>query len=127
MSGTVSAGQRLTAALLGVPAWTQMTLMNSWSNYAGAPAGQYRWWQLTNELEVIGTLSHASVSGTSQFCSTFTQYLPNSRLRDVGTEVVLSGLPTVQVSYATSGVLEFIELPSGSTIVSFHCFLSLDA
>ena len=127
MPGTVVAGQKLTSALLGMPPWTAMTLINSWSNFSGGRDGQYRYWALTNELEVIGDLQHASISGTSQFCSTFTQFLPNSRSRDVGTEIIMSGLPTVQVSYSTTGVLEFAALPTGSTVVAFHCWLSLDA
>lgn len=126
MSGTVTAGEKLTSALLGMPPWTPMTLINSWTNHAGDAAGQYRFWELTNELEVIGCLQHASISpGPSQFCSTFTQFLPASRQRDIGCEVVLGS--AVAIAYTTSGVLEFAILPSGSTIVEFHCWLSLDA
>lgn len=125
MSGTVDAGQKLTSALLGMPPWTPMTLINSWTNHAGDADGQYRYWPLTNEMEIIGCLQHASVSGISQFCSTFATNLPASRQRDIALEVVLTS--AVQISYATNGVLEFAGLPAGSTIVEFHCWLSLDA
>jgi hypothetical protein len=125
--GSVLPGQRLTAALLGMPAWTPMTLINSWTNFSGSAAGQYRYWELTNELEVIGCIQHASISGTSQFCQTFTSNLPNSRQRDIAAEIILTGTPTLQVSYGTNGILEFAALHTGSTVVEFHCWLSLDA
>lgn len=128
MSGTVVAGQKLTSELLGMPAWTAMSLINSWSNTGGGKVdAQYRWWPLINELEVIGVVTHASISGNSQFCSTFASYLPASTLIDLAHEAVLSGQPTVEVSYDPTGVLQFIALPSGSTRVAFHCWLSLDA
>jgi hypothetical protein len=118
----------LILAQLAEPPWTALTLINSWSNRGGVEvAAKYRYWALSNELEVIGTVSHASVSGTSQFCSTFTQYLPSSNTHEMAMEIVLAGLPNVQLYYQTSGVLEFASLPSGSTIVAFHARFPLDA
>ena len=122
------AGQLATAANVSPTAWAAMTLINSWSNTgAGYPTAQYRYWPLTNELEVIGTVTHASISGTSQFCQTFTQYLPASTIPAPCNEVVLTGQPPVQLLYTSAGVLEFVVLPAGSTRVFFHHCFPLDA
>ena len=117
----------LILAQLAKPAWTGMTLANSWSNLAGNVAAQYRYWPLTNELEVIGCVAHASISGTSQFCSTFTQYFPVSRQRGWAREIALNPMVPVQLYYQTSGVMEFVDLPTGATDVEFHHWFSLDA
>jgi hypothetical protein len=129
LSGTVTAGQRLTSALLGQPGWTAMTLINSWSNAgSGLVQAQYRFWALANELEVIGCLSHASISGTSQFCSTFTGNLPSSSQHGVG---LVTGGTSVGSSfvllYNPTGVMELLAIPAGTTQVDFHASFPLDA
>lgn len=129
MSGTVTAGQKLTSALLGVPAWTAMSLLNSWSNIGEVDA-QYRVWELTNELEVIGRISHGSTSGTSQI-ATMTS-LPASLQRAAlqewsATNSYASTTGTPQLELSTAGVLQLLFLPAGTTSLSFHAFYSLDA
>jgi hypothetical protein len=121
------AGQRAQAANVAPTAWTAMTLINSWANVAGLVSAQYRFLPLFNELEVVGTITHASISGTSQFCSTFTQYLPASTIPAPCNEVILTGQPPVQLAYLPSGVMEFVVLPAGSTRVFFHHCFPLDA
>jgi hypothetical protein len=128
MPGTALAGQRVTAALAGIPPWTAMTLINSWSNQGGGSVNaQYRFWPLLNELEVIGCVKHASITGTSQFCATFATFLPASSQRGIAREIALNPMVPVQLYYTTAGVLQFNDLPAGSTIVEFHHWFSLDA
>ena len=129
MSGTVDAGQKLTSALLGDPAWTAMTLLNSWSNIGEVDA-QYRLWEMTNELEVIGRISHASTSGNSQI-ATMTN-LPASLQRRAlqeysATNVFVAAVNTPHLELSTAGVLQFINLVAGTTSASFHAFFSMDA
>ena len=131
MSGTVVAGQKLTSALLGDPAWTAMTLLNSWSNIGEVDA-QFRVWELTNELEVIGRISHASISGggTSQI-ATMTS-LPASLQRRAlqewsATNVFASATGTPHLELTTGGSLTLVALQPGTTSLSFHAFYSLDA
>jgi hypothetical protein len=114
-------------AAIAEPSWLPMTLASSWSNRgSGDVAAQYRPWTAWNMLEVIGTVSHASVSGTSVFCAGL-GYAPSSNQHGQAMEIVLSGLPNVQLYFTSAGTLEFAGLPSGSTIVAFHWFFSLDA
>lgn len=110
------------------PAWLPLSLINGWSNTGGGKvAAQYRFLPLTNELEIVGVVSSASISGNSQPFSALSANFPASTLIDICHEAVLSSQPTVSISYSPSGIIEFIDLPSGSTRVAFHNFFPLDA
>jgi hypothetical protein len=132
MSGTVTAGTRALSSVVGMPAWTAMSLLNSWSNTSGEVAAQYRVWPLTNELEVIGAISHASISGGSQIATMTGTAVPNSgqrRMLDVwsATNVFASATATPHLQLQTSGVLQLLDMVAGTTSVWFHCWFSLDA
>jgi hypothetical protein len=109
------------------PAWSGITLSSSWSAYgAGTVAPQYRYWASSNVAEVIGTISHASTSGSSTFCSAgISTYRPASQQSAAAVEVVLTSL--VQLVFTTAGLLEFVGMPASSTVVSFHAYFPLDA
>ena len=129
MAGTVTAGQRLTADLLGVPAWSQMTLGNGWTNAgSGSVNAQYRLWKLTNSVEVIGVISGGTVTTGTQIAT-----LPNApaSLQPIPVQIQNStGAATVdspRMNITTGGALLLYNTPSGTTEISFHAWYSLDA
>lgn len=130
-SPTVLPGQVQTAALLGIPAWTGITLLNSWTNGGGTEVNaQYRLWQLNNSAEIIGNIVHASISGTSQIATL--PYTPSSTLR-IGldawsaTNAFATATVTPILQLTTAGVLNAVNLPSGTTNITFHAWFPLDA
>jgi hypothetical protein len=127
LAGTVLAGQKLTSALVGCPPWIPMagSYTNSWSDYgSGNSVGQYRLWPLINEVEIIGTIQHASISGSSAFFTLGSGYQPQTA-QVVGVYGTNSS-NYVSIQCATTGVLSFFNL-SSNTFIQFHGWISLDA
>jgi hypothetical protein len=128
-SPTVLAGQDLTALLLGVPAWTGMSLLNGWTNTGGGqPTAQYRLWPLINEVEIIGNISAGTLTNNTTIAT-----LPNTpgSLQKVCVMMVdaavtlAAGVPLLYVD--TGGNLKIFGMPGATTDAGFHGWYSLDA
>lgn len=129
MAGTVLAGQTLTAALLGVPAWTAMTLTGGWGN-EGSPyvTAQYRLWELTSEVECIGRINTGTITDATTIATL--PYTPASVQDAVvicGGAVSASPEKTPIIEVGTSGTLALYGIPAGTTVLAFHFWYSLDA
>lgn len=112
-----------------IDTWTAIPFTNSWSNSANPPAGRYRRISSPpNSIEVVGRVSHAAVSGTSQL-STALPYVPaHAQDRPVATfGNSASAVATPVLSIDATGVLSFFNLPTGTTSAAFHVIYSLDA
>lgn len=131
MSGTVLAGAKLSSALLGMPAWSAMTTGNGWVNTGGGAAtAQYRIWELTNEVEVIATISNGTIANGTAACSLPAGAFPVSS-QNIPVEVITTSGSALgqspQISVTTGGLLEVYGLPTGTTVIFFHGMISLDA
>ena len=130
MSGSVTGGAPLSSALLGVPAWTALGLLNSWANTgAGAVTAQWRKLNQSNEIEVIGDIS-GGTGTTGTTIGTISLYLPAtaqpvSALYNTSSGAASNETPVLTVD--TSGNLKLNFLPTGTTRISFHGTYSLDA
>jgi hypothetical protein len=112
--------------------WHAMSpLSNSW--VAAAPAPQYRAIASPqNTVEIIGNLTHTSISGNSVIFTLPSAYWPASNQRwafgnSVATDVYASAPAAPYVQVNPSGVVTIGNMPSGTTDVQFHCLISLDA
>jgi len=130
-SPTVLAGQDLTAALLGVPAFTAMSLLNSWVNVgAGFVTAQFRVWPLINQVEVVGAIANGTITnGTAIATLTSTP----ASIQDIPM-LIIGGSPsggtagvTPLLRLQTSGSLQVFDIPTSTTQVMFHGWYSLDA
>jgi hypothetical protein len=130
------AGQLAEAANVSPTAWVAFTFANSWSNIGGGVVtAQMRLLPLTNEVEMLGGIAHASVSGTSLFSATLgAAYLPASQQSRCLEKVVAASATyyaatTVGpfVVIPTTGAIQFQDLPAGTTQVEFAFTYSLDA
>ena len=130
MAGTVLAGQQLTAALLGVPPWSPMTLQNGWSNAGGSyVTAQYRYWPLLNEVEIIGrigggTISAGTIITTLPYTPASVQELP---LLIASGATALVNYYTPLINVLQNGNLQIYNVPTSTTVIAFHDWISLDA
>ena len=129
MTNTVLAGQTLTDGLLGIPVWTPMSLTGGWSN-AGSSyvTAQYRLWELINEVEIIGriaggTISAGTVITTLPYTPASVQELPLLSASGATADQAYSPL----INVLTTGALQIYNVPTGTTVIAFHDWISLDA
>jgi hypothetical protein len=120
-----------TPATSGIETWHAVPLTNSWTNSGNPPAAQYR--KLAsppNSIEVVGRISHAAVSGTSQIATALPSgYIPTHAQDRVCAVFGNTAAPVASpvLSIDATGVLTLFDLPTGTTGVAFHCIYSLDA
>ncbi len=130
MTNTVLAGQTLTDGLLGIPVWTPMSLQNSWSNAGGSyVTAQYRLWELINEVEIIGrigggTISAGTVITTLPYTPASVQELP---LLIASGATALVNYYTPLINVLQNGNLQIYNVPTNTTVIAFHDWISLDA
>ena len=129
MTNTVLAGQTLTDGLLGIPVWTPMSLTGGWSN-AGSSyvTAQYRLWELINEVEIIGrigggTISAGTIIATLPYTPASVQELPLLSASGATADQAYSPL----INVLTTGALQIYNVPTGTTVIAFHDWISLDA
>ena len=129
MTNTVLAGQTLTDGLLGIPVWSPMSLTGGWSN-AGSSyvTAQYRLWELINEVEIIGriaggTISAGTVITTLPYTPASVQELPLLSASGATADQAYSPL----INVLTTGALQIYNVPTGTTVIAFHDWISLDA
>ena len=130
MTNTVLAGQTLTDGLLGMPVWSPMSLTGGWSN-AGSSyvTAQYRLWELINEVEIIGrigggTISPGTIIATLPYTPASVQELP-LLIASGATALVNYYSPLINV--LTTGALQIYNVPTSTTVIAFHDWISLDA
>ncbi len=130
MTNTVLAGQTLTDGLLGIPVWSPMSLQNSWSNAGGSyVTAQYRLWELINEVEIIGrigggTISAGTIIATIPYAPASVQEI-NNLVASGATALVNYYSPLINV--LTTGDLQIYNTPTGTTVIAFHDWYSMDA
>lgn len=117
----------------GSEPWNAMTpLQNSWSNGA-AVAAQYRFVASPPAtVEIIGDITHASVSGSSIFFTLPAAYRPaNIQSAALSFYACTAGFANAanppRVTVAANGNVSGDSLPAGTTEISFHALISLDA
>lgn len=126
------AGQLAAAANVAPTAWAAMTLLNSWSNTGGGVVtAQWRYLPLTNQVEIIGNIAHASVTGSSQI-ATLTSNLPATQQNmDVTgftcTAAYANAASPPKLVITTAGALILQGLPAGTTQADFSDCWSCDA
>jgi len=129
-SPTVLAGTDLTGTLLGVPAWTAMSLLNSWTNTgAGNVTAQWRKLNQSNEIEIIGTISAGTLTNGTNIAQ-ITTYLPATGQFVpvmVTTSTGTAGVTSPRLFIDTSGNVQVFSIPASTTAISFHGTYSLDA
>lgn len=130
MTGSVAAGEKLTAAKLGVPPWTAMTLLHGWVNIGGGyAAAQYRKWVLYNSVECIGHISSGTLTDGTIIATLPGGFTPASLqqkpIAAAGTALIAGSIPRIQID--ASGNLEIFSVPTGSPTLDFHFWFSLDA
>ena len=128
------AGQLAAAANVSPGAWVAFTPANGWTNIGGGVVTmQMRLLPLTNEVEMLGGVAHASISGTSVFSATLgAAFLPASQQTRAVEKVVATNAFPSQTSgpyvvVPTTGNIQFQFLPAGTTQVEFAFTYSLDA
>lgn len=103
--------------------WQAMSLQNSWSNQGGTNVtAQYRRTAF-KRVEVVGLISHASISGSSTIATLASPYLAAHDQTIGGIAAVANGYITV---VASTGALTLNNL-SSNTAVGFNGSYSLDA
>src|ERR1017187_353106 len=126
----------LILAMLAEPPWIPLSLQAGWSNTGGGfVAAQYRLWPLSNELEIVGNVSHTAIvgGGTSIFAASLVApYLPASTQKRgaqcvIAPNVYASNTEGPFVVLPTSGAIQFQFLPVNVTQVEFHGFIPMDA
>lgn len=128
MPGSANAGSEMTSAKIGIPAWTAMTLGNGWTNTgSGQVTAQYRVWSLTNEIEIIGTITPGTITDGTVIATL--PVTPNSILNQVVQVQGNSAAPvaTPCLTLVASGQLQCFHMPTGVNEVAFHLWYSLDA
>lgn len=129
MPGTVKAGQELTSTELGIPSWTALTLLASWTNTGSSQVtAQWRYWPLINEIEVIGTIAPGTITDGTTIASGLTPTpasIQNQPVQVQGNSAAPVQTPTLTLTQA--GALEVFHLPSGMNEMAFHLWYSLDA
>lgn len=129
MPGSANAGSEMTSAKLGIPAWTAVTPLASWTNTGGGQATfQYRVWPLINEVEVIatlapGTLTDATVIGS--LAGVAPASIQNQPVQVQGNAAAPVQTPTLTL--LANGNLEIFHIPAAITEMAFHLWYSLDA
>src|SRR5215469_10361968 len=121
-SPTVLAGQDLTALLVGVPAWTAMSLLNGWANTGGGNvSAQYRTWPLLNSVEVIGTINAGTLTNGTNI-ATGLPVAASSQfvIVMVTTSTGAVAVTTPRLFVDTSGDLQVFSIPASTTTISFH-------
>lgn len=98
--------------------WHSLPLTNSWTVRTGGYSAQYRM-SADNMIEVVGEVSHASTSGTSQLATA----LPNAYFPANNQDIICfanaSGGFVGTLALSTAGILSFFNLPTGTTIMAF--------
>src|SRR5215831_18988662 len=129
MAGTLLAGENITADLAGVPNWTSMTLLNSWTNTGGANVtAKFRKWKLLNSVECIGCIN----AGTLTDATTIAALVDAPASQQFHPAVVEASTGAAQVKTPmfyvdTSANLKIQSIPSSTTTLTFHFWYSLDA
>ena len=120
------------AAPTGAENWHTISPSNSWSN--STPALQYRYLASPpNTVEVIGDITHVSISGSSIIGTLPAGYRPaHQQPWPLSYVAATAGWTTgatwpPRLRLDTSGNLTLLDLPAGTTEVIFHAFYSLDA
>lgn len=134
-AGSLTVKAQLNTEVGGTPeSWHAVTFANSWANQAGRVNCQYRKIASPpNSVEIIGWISHASISGSSAINTAVpSAYRPASEQTisvDViaATNAYASSTEASCLDIGTAGVFTLSALPAGTTQVSFHGTYSLDA
>ena len=129
MPRTILSGDDLTADILGVPDWTSMTLLNSWTNTGGAnPTAKFRKWKQLNSVECVGCIN----AGTLTDATTIAALVDAPASQQFRVAIVEASTGTAQVKTPmfyvdTSANLKIQSIPSSTTTLTFHFWYSLDA
>lgn len=108
----------------GPETWHLMTLQNAWTNRGtGYARAAYRLLPSNNTVEIIGDITHASISGTSQIATLPSAYTPKVGQVIDGSVDGASG----QLYVDSTGAVTLFSLVAGTTIVQWHGYISLDA
>lgn len=140
-SPTITQLERISAADLGAPPWQPLPLAPpdvigfnpSFANFGqGHVAAQYRFWELINEVELIGVITLPSSAPNNVIIFPFRVPQPASQ-QQIPVSIEGNSVAPVTTPYlriATTGDLQLFNIPTTGTVAtkcSFHGWYSLDA
>jgi hypothetical protein len=100
--------------------WQPASLSNSWTaRGAGFAHPQFRLTPDASEIEVLGQISHAAITGSSVLFTISAPYpMPSA---EIPGWAFANGTTFVPLNFETSGAVEAFNLPAGTTQLAFHC------
>lgn len=128
MPNTLKAGDDITDSVLGLPSWTALSLLNSWTNQ-GAPQSlaQWRFIPLMNAIEVTGSIQNGTITDGTIIASGLTPAPITTLYQGVSVQNGSAPTQTPVMYLDTAGNLKIQSIPSGTTKINFRLWFPLDS